>query len=379
MSGSQAFQANSQGDTAACQESRNLAMDALAEASALAAQNRACLNETAIDQVNSLLQKADSLDCGNVIQQSNLKVVPSVAGFDKNRATSTLNAAGFTNIFFFEYLKPKRPEDVGKVINTTPPPGQMVPPDTVIRVSTFNNEWKDPKEADRELSEAGADGGAWDMEADQARVSATTHSRDVSNFPIDTSAVPSGESQVERAKEVAQEASAKGPQAESFITPETLGGLMGVAAGIASSTKSGSSQTGGSTASTPMPIQEIGPDILPGVIPSARTTGRGSTAPAGNTVPTSGDGGGNCTVHYSGSEGDTYYVIDAGGRPKGFEIRRVWDPPRGDVDRMQCGTHRGAMRKCINDSVKYMGATVSVHGPFNNLAQAQNFTRERCR
>lgn len=284
MSGSQAFQANSQGDTAACQESRNLAMDALSEASALAAQNQACLNETSLDQVNSLLQKADSLDCGTGIQQSNLKEVPSVAGLDKNRATSTLNAAGFTNIFFFEYLRPKKPEDVGKVINTTPPPGRMVPPDTMIRVSTFNNEWKDPEEADRELSEAMTDGGAWDREADQAKVSATTHSRDASNFPIDTSAVPSAESQVERAKEVAQEASAKGPQAESFITPETLGGLMGVAAGIA-----GAVQGGGRTGKVgpAPPLTPIPPNVLPGIIPPVGGSGGGPASTGTGSLPAS--------------------------------------------------------------------------------------------
>jgi hypothetical protein len=284
MSGSQAFQANRQGDTAACQESRNLAMDALSEASALAAQNRACLNETAIDQVNSLLQKADSLDCGNVIQQSNLKVVPSVAGFDKNRATSTLTAAGFTNIFFFEYLKPKRPEDVGKVINTTPPPGQMVSPDTMIRVSTFNNEWKDPEEADRELGGAMTDGGAWDREADQARVSATTHSRDASNFPIDTPVVPSGESQVERAKEVAQDATAKGPQAESFITHETLGGLIGVAAGIAGAVQGGG-QAG--TVGQAPPLTPIPPNVIPGIIPPVGGSGGGPAGAGTGSLPAS--------------------------------------------------------------------------------------------
>lgn len=345
-SGSRALKVTREGNASVCQESRNVALDALKEASALAAQNRACLDPSVLERLNNGFHKAEAIDCGAGPQPTGLIVVPSVTyGMTQDEARGLLNSAGLTKIFFSEYRMPEKPEDVGKVITVSPPPGQMVSLETLIVVSTFNNQWQDPKKADDKVIAATADGGAWDKEADKARVSATTHTTVMPDTPTGSASQPDS-SQVDRAREVAKEATAMGPQSEPIITPEALVG------GIAFGT---------------------------GIIRSTKTTGRGTTTSGSPTASTGGGGRRDCTIHHSGSTGDAYYVIDMGGSPKGFEIRKVWDPPRGDADRQQCGGYRGAMKKCIDISYKQLGRPVLVHGPFDSLSRAEKFAKGRCR
>jgi len=288
-----------------------------------------------------------------------------------------LIGAGFTKIFFFEYRAPSSREDEGKVINVSPPPGQMVAPETRIVVSTFNNKWQEPEKAAEALSAAKAPGGAWDAEADKAVVSAVIRN------PSKPDAQPSGpppptSSQVDRAREVAPEATARGPQEEPLITPGAIMGGLVLGTGIIASTKPGSGKTTGSTQAPP--LTNIPSNPLPGVIPSTGTTGGRTAVPSGSTASTTREGGKNCAIHYSGAEGDAYYVIEPGGSPKGFEIRKVWDPPRGDADRMQCGTNRGAMKKCIAESYRQMGKPgLVVLGPFTDLDRARSTANDRCR
>jgi len=261
-SGSRALKAAHKGNASACQESRNEALEALKEASALAAENRACLDPSILERVNNGLQKAEAIDCGVGPPQAGLIEVPLVTpGMTQPEASGLLNGAGLTKIFFSEYLAPTKPEDVGKVIGVSPPPGQMVSPDTLIIVSTYNNSWQEPEKAAEELSAAKSDGGAWDREADQARVSATTHTPAMPDTPTD-SATPSDSSQVDRAREVAEEATAMGPQAEPVITPDAVRIALGPIAGIISPTDGGGGRPVGSTGITsgtpgmPEPVQQ---------------------------------------------------------------------------------------------------------------------------
>jgi hypothetical protein len=180
--------------------------------------------------------------------------------------------------------------------------------------------------------------------------------------------VPS-DSQVDRAREVAQEATAGGPKAKSFVSPQSLLDGLSTAARINASMNGGGNRGGGWPASSGPTTSGIPDNPLPGVIPSSGSSGSGGWTQAANTGSTgsasggtnrqpsaSGRGSGDCTIHYTGAGGDTYYVIDMGGSPKGFEIRRVYDPPRSDADRRQCGTQKGAMKKCIQQSYSRRGA-----------------------
>jgi hypothetical protein len=263
------------------------------------------------------------------------------------------------------------------VISVSPAPGQMVAPQTRILVSTFNNKWQEPEKAAEAQSSAQAPGGAWDVEADKAVVSAVVRNPSKPDAPT-SGPSPSTSSQVDRARKEAQEASARGPQAEPFVTPGALTDGLILGTGIIASTKTGSGKTTGSS-QTP-PRTNIPSNPIQKEPPSAGTTGERTAAPSGSIASNTRGGGRNCTIHLSGTEGDAWYVIEYGGSPKGFEIRRVWDPPRGDADRRQCGTNRGAMKNCIAESFRQMGASVpSVLGPFADLDRARSTANDRCR
>jgi hypothetical protein len=201
-------------------------------------------------------------------------------GFSRERAAAALTAAGFTNIQFIELLMPKNPEDVGKVINTNPRPGEKVAPDTLIIVSTYNIELKDPEEP---LATSGDDT-AWDREAGNAQVSSTTRSQLSSSLPAESSSIPPKSSQVDMAREVAQDATARGPQTEPGVTPEALVGILGAAAGIA-----GAVQVGGQagTAGLSPPLTPIPSDVLPGIIPPVGGSGGRAAVPGTGSLPAS--------------------------------------------------------------------------------------------
>jgi len=400
--GRQAHLAGKQGDAAACQESRVAAMNAFTEASALAKENQGCLSPSGIAKIEEYFQTARNVQCGGGNQQSGLIEVPAVErGTSQAAARRLLAGKGFQNIQFVEVYAPSNPEEAGRVVGvSSPTPGKMVPPETVIMVSIFNNPPSDPERAAGEGSAARAPGGGWDAEADKARVTAVTRTQPIPAVPTGASAPPPTSAQVDQAKEVADQAAAQGPQAEPLITPGAIMGGLATAAGIAAATKSDRGKTIGSTQSPP--LTPIPSDPLPGVIPSAKsdrsktigstqpqslkpvpstgTTG-GRVATSGSGTATSADGGvKSCPVHYSGVEGDAYYVIEYPGSPVGFEIRKTWDPPRGDADRLQCGSVRGAAKRCIEDSFRQMGRPVPVVlGPFTDPGSARRTADSRCR
>jgi hypothetical protein len=372
QSGRQAARAARQGDASVCRDARNIAMQNLEKASVLAAQNQSCVDQTLLQRLNAAYRKADAIGCRlGTEQQSALVTVPSVPlGASRAEAEAILRGAGLSGITIWSpYRAPERPEDANKVIRVAyPPPGQLVAPDTKIAVSIFNEVWVDPDAADDALEEAVSDGGAWDREASQGRVSATTHTRVQPDSPAGSADLPS-DSQVDRAREVAQEATAGGPKAKSFVSPQSLLDGLSTAARINASMNGGGNRGGGWPASSGPTTSGIPDNPLPGVIPSSGSSGSGGWTQAANTGSTgsasggtnrqpsaSGRGSGDCTIHYTGAGGDTYYVIDMGGSPKGFEIRRVYDPPRSDADRRQCGTQKGAMKKCIQQSYSRRGA-----------------------
>jgi hypothetical protein len=220
-----------------------------------------------------------------------------------------------------------------------------------------------------------AGGDDWNKEADNARVSAVPVNPQT---PIGQAAPPaaSAESQTNRAKEVANEAIARGPTAEPAITHEGIAGVMGAAAGIAAS-RDVRGKTAGYPTAQPG-IRDIGPDPLPGVIPSTKT------APGQAAVPAGGGGGAGknvdqtmkCTYQKLVREGNAYYVVETPGSPKGYVIHKVWDPPLGDADRKICGTQRGAMKICLQ---KMYGPLVVVLGPFTSEDLALRTAEGRCR
>lgn len=169
--------------------------------------------------------------------------------------------------------------------------------------------------------------------------------------------------------EVADQAAARGPQAKPLINHGAIMEGLATAAGIAAATKSDRSRTIPSTQSQPLTPN-----------PSTGTTG-GRVATSGSGTATRADGGAkSCPVHYSGVEGDAYYVIEYPGSPVGFEIRKTWDPPKGDADRLQCGSVRGAAKRCIELSFRQMGRPVPmVLGPFSDPGSARRTADSRCR
>ena len=205
---------------------------------------------------------------------------------------------------------------------------------------------------------------------------------------------------MDQAKEVADQAAARGPQEKPWVNPVTIMDGLATAAGMAAAAKSDRDKTISSTQSPP--LTPIPSNPLPGVIPSAKsdrdktigptqsqkqtpipstgTTG-GRVATSGSGTATSVDGGAkSCTVHYTGVEGDAYYVVEYPGSPVGFEIRKTWDPPKGDADRLQCGSVRGAAKRCIEDSFRQMGRPVPmVLGPFSDPGSARRTADSRCR
>lgn len=399
--GRQAQLAGQQGDAAACQESRAAAMNAFTEAAALAKANQGCLSPSGIAKIDEYFQTARSVQCGGS-QRSGLLQVPALErGTSQAAARRLLAGKGFQNIQFVEVYAPSKPEEAGRVVGvSSPTPGKMVPPETVIMVSTFNNPPADPERAADERSAARTPGGGWDAEADKARVTAVTRTQPTPAVPTAASAPPPTSTQVDQAMEVADQAAARGPQAKPLINPGAIMEGLATAAGIAAPTRSDGGRTISATQSPP--LTPIPSDPLPGVIPSARSdrgrtigstqsqplTPTPSTGTTGGRVATSGsgtatraDGGAkSCPVHYSGVEGDAYYVIEYPGSPVGFEIRKTWDPPKGDADRLQCGSVRGAAKRCIEESFRQMGRPVPmVLGPFTDPGSARRTADSRCR
>lgn len=400
--GRQAHLAGQQGDAAACQESRTAAMNAFTEASALAKENQGCLTPSGIAKIDEYFQTARNVQCGGGSQQSGLLQVPALErGTSQAAARRLLAGKGFQSIQFVEVYAPSKPEEAGRVVGvSSPTPGKMVPPETVIMVSTFNNPPADPERAADERSAARAPRGGWDAEADKARVTAVTRTQPTPAVPTAASAPPPTSTQVDQAMEVADQAAARGPQAKPLINHGAIMEGLATAAGIAAATKSDRGKTISATQSPP--LTPIPSDPLPGVIPSARsdrsktigstqsqpltpipstgTTG-GRVATPGSGTDTKVDGGSkSCPVHYSGVEGDAYYVIEYPGSPVGFEIRKTWDPPKGDADRLQCGSVRGAAKRCIEESFRQMGTQVPVVlGPFTDPGSARRTADSRCR
>ena len=401
--GREAIRWGKEGEPAKCQESLVAAESAFKEALALAKENQGCLDVSGISTLEKDLQTLrKKAQCGGGSRQSGLIEVPVVKkGTSQAAAERLLEGKGFKNIQFVEVYAPSKPEEAGRVVGvSSPTPGRMVPPETVIMVSTFNNPPPDPERAADEQSAARAPGGGWDAEADKARVTAVTRSQPTPAVPTGGSAPPRTSSQVDQANKVAEKATALGPQDKPFITPGAIMEGLATAAGIAAATKSDRGKTIGSTQSPP--LTPIPSDPLPGIIPSAKTDGGKtirstqpqslkpvpSTGTTGGRVATSGsgtatrvDGGAkSCPVHYSGVEGDAYYVIEYPGSPVGFEIRKTWDPPKGDADRLQCGSVRGAAKRCIEVSFKQMGSlTPVVLGPFTDPGSARRTADSRCR
>lgn len=369
--GRQAHLAGQQGDAAACQESRAAAMNAFTEASALAKANQGCLSSSGIAKIDEYFQTARNVQCGGGSQRSGLLQVPAVErGTSQAAARRLLAGKGFQNIQFVEVYAPSKPEEAGRVVGvSSPTPGKMVPPETVIMVSTFNNPPADPERAADERSAARTPGGGWDAEADKARVTAVTRTQPTPAVPTAASAPPPTSTQVDQAKEVADQAAARGPQAKPLINHGAIMEGLATAAGIAAATKSDRSRTIPSTQSQPLTPN-----------PSTGTTG-GRVATSGSGTATRADGGAkSCPVHYSGVEGDAYYVIEYPGSPVGFEIRKTWDPPKGDADRLQCGSVRGAAKRCIELSFRQMGRPVPmVLGPFSDPGSARRTADSRCR
>ena len=345
-----AGQAKKRHQAADCQESLNSALDSLGTASRLVGQYGACLDldPAMVPELDRYFQKARTADCGT----GNLVQVPAVPRGTKKATAETLLTGAHLKFRAVEYLAPTRREDVGTVISVSPGPGEWVEPDTEVVVFIYNETWSDPEKADKELVEAREDGGAWDAAANNASVTTKTHTRTDAAPAIPTGKpTDSTSSQVDRAKEVAQEATAYGPQAEPFITPEAVMGTISIGAGIAKSTRTDAGTSGGRT-----------------VMPSG---GSGATSSSGRT---------ECPIAYAGGQGNAYYVIDTGGKPKGFIIERVADPPTSDADRNNCGKYRGAMKKCIEQSYRQLKRPVlQVLGPYSSLDQAKNVARNNCR
>jgi hypothetical protein len=392
-----------EGKTADCQKSLVTAENTFTEALALAKANQGCLDVSGISTLEKDLQTLrKKAQCGGASRQSGLIEVPAVErGTSQAAARRLLAGKGFQNIQFVEVYAPSKPEEAGRVVGvSSPTPGKMVPPETVIMVSTFNNPPPEPKRAADERSAAQAPGGGWDAEADKARVTAVTRTQPTPAVPTGGSAPPVTSSQVDQAREVADQDAVLGPQAEPLITPGAIMGGLATAAGIAAVTRSDRGKTIGSNQSPP--LTPIPSDPLPGVIPSAKSD-RGktigsnqpqslkpvpSTGTTGGRVATSGSGTAtgvdssakSCPVHYSGVEGDAYFVIEYPGSPVGFEIRKTWDPPKGDADRLQCGSDRGAAKRCIELSFRQMGKPVPVVlGPFTDPGSARRTADSRCR
>lgn|GEM_PF-5457767 len=391
--GREAILLGNKGNTADCQKSLVAAENTFTEALALAKANQGCLDVSGISTLEKNLQTLrETARCGGASRQSGLLKVPAIKkGTSQATARSLLERMGFWNIEFVQVYAPSKPEEAGRVVGvSSPTPGKIVPPETRISVSIFNNP---PPEEKGNVN-------SWDKEADNARVSAKTRTQPPPAVPIGVSAPPPTRSQVDQAKEVADQAAARGPQEKPWVNPVTIMDGLATAAGMAAAAKSDRDKTISSTQSPP--LTPIPSNPLPGVIPSAKsdrdktigptqsqkqtpipstgTTG-GRVATSGSGTATSVDGGAkSCTVHYTGVEGDAYYVVEYPGSPVGFEIRKTWDPPKGDADRLQCGSVRGAAKRCIEDSFRQMGRPVPmVLGPFSDPGSARRTADSRCR
>lgn len=373
--GTAAVQARKEGRSADCARALELSRQELQRAAHMASANRQCLSQADLDRANkSYSISVERFECGGAGTTTLLKVPAVSMGMTQQQAKNLVTAAGFGAPTFFEYLAPSKPEEAGKVISIIPAPGTLTAPDTKIRISIFNNTYTDLDQADADLSAAAAPGGAWDQAAASASVSVQSRSTAPPSAP---SAAPTTTrpSQTDQAAAIAREATAGGPQAEPFVTPQDITGFVSILGSAAQSQSGG----WGQPSNAPMPIQNIGSNPLPGVIPSSGSRGGtgGSSTSTGGAAQAG--GGADCPIYYTGFEGDSFYLINYGGNPPAFEIRRIWNPPRSDADRLMCGTHSGAGKICIEKSFRDLGKPVPpIYGPYSR-SQAGNQARQLCR
>ncbi|MEW6721381.1 MAG: PASTA domain-containing protein [Thermodesulfobacteriota bacterium] len=370
----QAVGARKENNAAACERYLKGARDTLADATRRSAEIESCLDPSVLKKLTLGRLQADAVDCRTGSPPAGMVKMPAVRGMDWKKAEELLTSLGFRAIRFSELLAPAKESDKGRAISTSPPAGQAVPPETPVTVFLFNKNFEEPEKAKERVQATLTGGGDWDKEAGKARVSAVTVNAQAPAAPAGGTSPPDG-IQTDRAKEVANEAIARGPKAEPVITHEGIAGVMGTVAGIAASRDVRGKTTGYPTSQPG--IRDIGQDPLPGVIPSTKTAPGRAAVPAGNAgAGKSADQTMKCAYHKQGNAGDAYYVVETPGSPKGYIIHKVWDPPRGDADRMMCGTQRGAMKKCLQGTY---GPSVVVLGPFSGEDLAMQTAKGRCR
>lgn len=370
----QAVGARKENNAAACDRFLKAARDTLADATRRSAEIESCLDPSVLKKLTLGRLQADAVDCRTGSPPAGMIKVPAVRGMDWKKAEELLTSRGFRAIRFSELLAPTKESDKGRAISTSPPAGKAVPPETPVTVYLFNRNFEEPEKAREGVQATLTGGGDWDKEAGKARVSAVTVNTQAPAASTGGPA-PADDGQTDRAREVADQAIARGPTAEPVITHEGIAGVMGTVADIAAS-RDVRGKTSGYPTSQPG-IRNIGPDPLPGVIPSTKTAPGRAAVPAGNAgAGKSADQTMRCAYHKQGNAGNAYYVVETPGSPRGYIIHKLWDPPQGDADRMMCGTQRGAMKKCLQGTY---GPSVVVLGPFTSEDLAMQTAKGRCR